>query len=69
VYSKPGGKPLMLDLTLPKEGKGPYPAVLMFHGIGSFTNGRAGLRDHTFALAQNGFAVLAVGFRHESKDA
>jgi acetyl esterase/lipase len=65
VYGKAGGIPLMLDLALPKGGKGPYPAILIFHGTGPLTKGRAAMRDYTLALAQRGFAALAVGFRYE----
>src|SRR5262245_26251899 len=51
VYSKPNGNPLMLDLYIPKAGKGPFPTVLMFNGTGPFTKGRAGLRRHAIALS------------------
>jgi acetyl esterase/lipase len=69
VYGKAGNIPLMLDLALLKNGKGPYPAILIFHGTGPWNRGRAAMREYTLALAQRGFAALAVGFRHESKHA
>ena len=65
IYAKAGDIPLMLDLALPKGGKGPYPAILIFHGTGPLTKGRAAMRDYTLALAQHGFAAMAVGFRYE----
>jgi acetyl esterase/lipase len=65
IYGKAGKIPLMLDLALPKGGKGPYPAILIFHGTGPGTGGRTAMREYTLALAQRGFAALAVGFRHE----
>src|SRR5262249_34850179 len=43
VYGKAGDIPLMLDLALPKGGKGPYPAILIFHGTGPGTGGRAAM--------------------------
>ena len=64
VYGKAGDIPLMLDLALPKGGKGPYPAILIFHGTGPGTGERAAMREYTLALAQHGFAAMAVGFRH-----
>jgi acetyl esterase/lipase len=69
VYGKAGDIPLMLDLALPKGGKGPYAAILIFHGTGPLTKGRAAMRDYALALAQHGFAAMAVGFRYEWKHA
>ena len=64
-YGKGDDKRLMLDLALPKKGKGPYPAILIFHGTGPGTGERAAMREYTLALAQHGFAAMAVGFRYE----
>jgi dipeptidyl aminopeptidase/acylaminoacyl peptidase len=69
VYSKPNETALMLDVAIPKEGKGPFPAILLFNGIGPLSNGRAGPREYALGLAQKGYVALAVGFRHESKHA
>src|SRR5262249_11716055 len=64
-YGKGDGIPLKLDLALPKGGKDPHPAILIFHGTGPLNQGRAAMREYTLKLAQQGFAAVAVGFRHE----
>lgn len=69
VFSEMEDLQLKLDVAIPKNGKGPYPTILVFHGIGPTTKGRAGMRDYILALAEKGFAAVAVGFRHESKHA
>ncbi|GEM_PF-7028036 len=69
VYAKAGAIRLELDLALPKDGQGPYPAVIILHGTGLITKARLGVRGYALALAQHGFAAVAVGFRHDPKHA
>jgi acetyl esterase/lipase len=58
---------LKLDLFQPKDRKTPSPVVIVLHGTGMFTKGRAAVHPHAEALAGSGYVALAVGFRHESK--
>ena len=65
----PGFRPLELDLVLPREGTGPYPAVLFLHGGGWRFGDRRSVgpsyaTGHVFArLAQSGIAVASVDYR------
>lgn len=65
-YATHDGVALKLDLVVPKNGEARHPVVIILHGTG-FSKGRVGVRKHAEALAERGFASLAVGFRHESK--
>ncbi len=52
-----------LDLYLPEQGKGPWPAVLFLHG-GRWTNGdKAQYRFVAHAFATAGIAAAIVGYR------
>src|SRR3954462_6530136 len=56
------GTPLDVDVTLPAEGDGPFPTILLLHGLGgdktSFesTGGEPGYNNWFFA--QHGYAVV-----------
>src|SRR5262245_8499894 len=67
IYAMNDEAPLKLDLALPKDGQAPYPVVIILHGTG-ISKGRIGVRKHAEALAESGYAALAVGFRHDGKD-
>lgn len=62
-YAKSSGEPLQLNLARPKNGEGPFPAVVCIHG-GGF---RAGKRESYDALcirlAQQGYVALTVTYR------
>jgi acetyl esterase/lipase/sugar lactone lactonase YvrE len=62
-YANPDGQHLQLDLARPKEGAGPFPAVLCIHG-GGF---RAGNREHhdrlCIKLAERGYVAVTVTYR------
>ena len=62
-YSRPGGEPLLLNIARPKNGEGPFPAVVCIHG-GGF---RAGSRGRWDALVQKlagrGYVAVTVQYR------
>ncbi len=62
-YANPDGQHLQLDLARPRNGTGPFPAVLCIHG-GGF---RAGTRDSydrlCITLAQHGFVAATITYR------
>jgi acetyl esterase/lipase len=63
VYSSPGGRDLHLDLFLPKEGRGPFPAVVYIHG-GAWKGGnRNAFRRQAAHMATKGFAGACIEYR------
>ncbi len=60
-YSKPNGKPQLLDLYLPKKGDGPFPVVMWVHG-GGWKNGSKKNCPATW-LTNHGFAVASINYR------
>jgi acetyl esterase len=62
-FSRPGGKPLTLDLRVP-ESKGPAPAVIIVHG-GGFSRGnkRTYVTPLFDLLSSAGFAWFTIDYR------
>ena len=60
-YSRPDGKPQLLDLYLPKEGEGPFPVVMWVHG-GGWKNGSKKNCPASW-LVEHGFAVASINYR------
>lgn len=62
-YATPGGESLRVNLAMPREGSGPFPAVVCIHG-GGF---RAGKRETLDALckklAERGYVAVTVSYR------
>lgn len=62
-YAVPDGTPLLLNMAAPREGAGPFPAVVCIHG-GGF---RAGKRESHDALcvklAERGYVAATVSYR------
>ncbi|MEO7651989.1 MAG: alpha/beta hydrolase [Bryobacteraceae bacterium] len=63
VYSSPGGRDLHLDLYLPKEGKGPFPAVVYIHGGGWAGGNKTAFRRQAAYMATKGFAGACIEYR------
>jgi len=63
AYSKPDGKPVLLDLYVP-EGTGPFPAAILVHG-GGFDEGHknTNVRPLFDVLAIAGFAWFSIDYR------
>ncbi|HEV8060492.1 MAG TPA: alpha/beta hydrolase [Gemmataceae bacterium] len=63
TYGKGGESDLMLDLALPTQGNGPFPAVICIHG-GSWKSGkRQDLSQIVKTLASRGFVAATVSYR------
>ena len=62
-YSKPNGKPILLDLHVP-DGPGPFPAAILVHG-GGFDEGSksTNVRPLFDVLANAGFAWFSIDYR------
>jgi len=69
TYCQHGKVPLQLDLAYPKNGQGPFPAVVIIHGTGPLTKGRKFNVPLVWDLAQRGFVGVTVSYRHNPADA
>ena len=63
VYSSPGGRDLHLDLFLPEEGRGLFPAVVYIHGGGWYRGNRNAFRRQAAHMATKGFAGACIEYR------
>ena len=63
VYGKGGGADLRLDLVMPADGDGPFPAVVCIHG-GGWVGGKRQDMDQTVqVLAKHGFVAVSPDYR------
>lgn len=63
VYGKAGKTELKLDLAMPKDGEGPFPALVCIHGGGWREGDRKGMKDTIAALAGRGYVVISPEYR------
>jgi acetyl esterase/lipase len=68
-YRTVDGKPLMLDLVGPKSGEGPFPAVIILHGVGPANKGKKGMLAIAQELARRGYMGIPVSYRSKPEDA
>lgn len=70
VYGRGGDVDLKLDLAMPAEGEGPFPAIVCLHGGGWQAGHRASpeMVLLTKLLAQHGYAAVTVSYRLAPKD-
>lgn len=59
---------LKLDLARPKEGKGPFPAVVCLHGGGWHMGTRKMYTSWVTRLAEEGYVAIAVSYRLTPKN-
>lgn len=62
-YGTGGGLPLVMDIARPKEGEGPFPAVVCIHGGGWRGGDKAGYTGAILNLAQRGYVAVTVQYR------
>lgn len=62
-YANPDGQHLQLDLARPKDGNGPFPAVVCIHGGGFRAGTRQGYDDLCKRLAEHGYVAVTVEYR------
>lgn len=63
VYRKADGKEIKLDIAMPKEGQGPFPAVVCVHGGAWRMGSRKDLRDWIEYLAGQGYVAASISYR------
>ncbi|HEX3149424.1 MAG TPA: alpha/beta hydrolase [Gemmataceae bacterium] len=62
-YANPDNQHLQLNLARPKDGDGPFPAVICIHGGGFRAGSREGYNNQILKLAQNGYVAVTVSYR------
>src|SRR5205807_3796270 len=62
-YANPDGQHLQLNLARPKEGAGPFPAVVCIHGGGFRAGNREGYNGTILKLAQNRYVAVTITYR------
>src|SRR5260221_13009514 len=62
-YSNPDNQHLQLDLARPKNGDGPFPAIVCIHGGGFRAGTRDGYEGLCLKLAQRGYVAVTITYR------
>lgn len=62
-YSNPDDQHLKLDMARPKEGSGPFPAILCIHGGGFRSGTRDGYDGLCIKLAEKGYVAVTITYR------
>jgi acetyl esterase/lipase len=63
VFARVGDQQLRLDLALPAEGDGPFPAVVCVHGGGWVGGDRRQMAQTIATLAAHGYVAIAPDYR------
>ena len=62
-YSNPDDQHLQLDIARPKDGSGPFPAVLCIHGGGFRAGNRLSYDTLCIKLAERGYVAATMTYR------
>lgn len=62
-FSNPDGQHLQLNLARPRNGIGPFPAIVCIHGGGFRAGTREGYDKLCVTLAQQGYVAVTVTYR------
>jgi acetyl esterase/lipase len=68
TYGKGGDIDLQLDLARPKEGTGPFPAIVCIHGGGWAGGNRQGYRGLIEHAARKGYVAVTISYRLTQAD-
>ena len=63
TYGTAGGTQLKLDLAVPKEGSGPFPAIVFLHGEGWRAGNRRQMSHFIDGVARMGYVGVTVEYR------
>lgn len=63
VYAHDGDRKLLTDIFMPKQGKGPFPAIVVVHGGGWLNGDKTKFRALAQQLAARGYVTSAVQYR------
>ncbi len=62
-YARAGERALLLDVFLPKEGAGPFPAVVYVHGGGWSGGNKSAFHRQAAHMATKGFVGACIQYR------
>jgi acetyl esterase/lipase len=62
-YSNPDNQHLQLNIAVPKQGDGPFPAIICIHGGGFRAGTRDGYDGLCTRLAQQGYVAMTITYR------
>lgn len=62
-YSNPDDQHLQLNMARPKDGAGPFPAVICIHGGGFRAGTRESFNGLCLQLAERGYVAVTVSYR------
>ncbi len=62
-YANPDDQHLQMNIARPKNGTGPFPAVLCIHGGGFRAGSREGYNKLCLTLAQHGYVAATMSYR------
>jgi acetyl esterase/lipase len=62
-FSNPDDQHLQLNIAYPKDGAGPYPAILCIHGGGFRAGTREGYDEQIVRLAHKGYLAATITYR------
>jgi len=68
VFGKGGDTELKLDLAMPKEGEGPFPAIICLHGGGWIGGERQQMKGTLEVLARRGYVAVSPDYRLAPRD-
>ena len=63
VYGQGGGRDLVMDLFLPKDGTPPYSAIIFIHGGGWKNGNKEMYRKHSYYFAGKGMVAASINYR------
>lgn len=63
VFARVGDRELRLDLALPAQGEGPFPAVICIHGGGWVGGDRKQMAQTVNVLAARGYVAITPDYR------
>lgn len=66
-YANPDEQHLQLNMARPKEGVGPFPAIICIHGGGFRAGTRDGFNRLCIQLAEHGYVAVTVSYRLSPK--
>jgi acetyl esterase/lipase len=62
-FANPDNQHLQVDVASPKNGSGPFPAIVCIHGGGFRAGKREGYDNLCIKFAQQGFVAITVTYR------